>query len=59
MHTFFHGWRRKAGLVSLVMALAMFGLWMRSMVHYDFFASIAAITKSRSPRDAEGSLSSW
>lgn len=31
MHTFFQGWRRKAGLVLLVMACAMFGLWCRSL----------------------------
>ncbi|MDB5346665.1 MAG: hypothetical protein JWP89_5042 [Schlesneria sp.] len=30
MHTFFHGWRRKAGLVTLVMALALTGMWIRS-----------------------------
>lgn len=35
MHTFFHGWRRKAGVFTLVMALAMMGLWVRSTVKFD------------------------
>ncbi len=30
MHTVFHGWRRKLGCVTLVMALALTGLWIRS-----------------------------
>ena len=30
MHEFFHGWRRKAGVVTLVIALAMVALWSRS-----------------------------
>ncbi|MDB5345602.1 MAG: hypothetical protein JWP89_3979 [Schlesneria sp.] len=30
MHTFFNGWRRKAGVVTLVMAVAMCSLWMRA-----------------------------
>jgi hypothetical protein len=30
MHTFFHGWRRKVGVATLVMACLMMGLWMRS-----------------------------
>lgn len=32
MHTFFHGWRRKAGVVSLGVALAVFGMWVRSCI---------------------------
>ncbi len=32
MYTFFHGWRRKAGVVSLVMALVVMGMWARSQV---------------------------
>jgi hypothetical protein len=35
MHTFFHGWRRKAGCVTLVMALAMMGAWFRSLILCD------------------------
>lgn len=35
MHTFIHGWRRKAGVVTLVMALATLGLWVRSRVTCD------------------------
>lgn len=31
MAAFFHGWRRKAGGVTLVMALAAMGLWIRSL----------------------------
>jgi hypothetical protein len=30
MHTFFHGWRRKMGVGSLVMACVLMGMWMRS-----------------------------
>lgn len=30
MHTFFHSWRRKAGCVTLVIACAVFLMWMRS-----------------------------
>mgnify|MGYP001554100057 CR=1 FL=1 len=36
MHTFFHGWRRKAGCVKLIMAVAVFGMWMRSRVMFDW-----------------------
>ncbi|MDB5347258.1 MAG: hypothetical protein JWP89_5635 [Schlesneria sp.] len=32
MRIFFHGWRRKAGVVTLVMALALMGLSVRSRV---------------------------
>ena len=35
MIEFFHGWRRKAGVVSLVMALAMMGAWIRSRLLLD------------------------
>jgi len=35
MHTFFHGWRRKAGIVTLVMALATCGMWIRTTVVFD------------------------
>ena len=30
MREFFHGWRRKAGLATLVMAYGLMGLWIRS-----------------------------
>jgi hypothetical protein len=30
MLTFFYGWRRKAGCISLVMSLLMMGVWIRS-----------------------------
>jgi hypothetical protein len=33
MHTFFHGWRRKAGVVTLVMACVFLCEWMSSRVH--------------------------
>eukprot|EP00456_Euglypha_rotunda_P089583 TRINITY_DN9286_c0_g1_i4.p1 TRINITY_DN9286_c0_g1~~TRINITY_DN9286_c0_g1_i4.p1 ORF type:complete len:139 (-),score=3.17 TRINITY_DN9286_c0_g1_i4:19-435(-) len=36
MHTFFHGWRRKAGAVTLVMACLLCGMWIRSRVLIDF-----------------------
>jgi hypothetical protein len=32
MQTFFYGWRRKTGIVTLVMALAVMGVWVRSFV---------------------------
>ncbi|HEY4262812.1 MAG TPA: hypothetical protein VGM98_21815, partial [Schlesneria sp.] len=32
MHTFFHGWRRKAGCFMLVMACVVFVAWTRSMI---------------------------
>lgn len=35
MREFFHGWRRKAGCVTLVMACAIAGLGMRSRISYD------------------------
>jgi hypothetical protein len=31
MREIFHGWRRKAGVVTLLIACAVFGLWMRSI----------------------------
>jgi hypothetical protein len=37
MHTFFHGWRRKVGVVTLVMAVVVFGAWMRSLMVQDTF----------------------
>ncbi len=38
MSTFFHGWRRKAGCTTLVMALAVTGLWARSFAKSDTVA---------------------
>ena len=35
MREFFHGWRRKVGCVTLVMALVVFGAWMRSHHRFD------------------------
>jgi hypothetical protein len=35
MLTFFHGWRRKAGVVTLVLALAVMGGWFRSQHTFD------------------------
>ena len=35
MGTFFHGWRRKAGCFTLVLALVLMGGWMRSLVVWD------------------------
>lgn len=35
MFTFFRGWQRKAGVITLLMALALLGLWMRSHVVTD------------------------
>jgi hypothetical protein len=30
MYSFFHGWRRKAGCATLLIACGMMGMWMRS-----------------------------
>ncbi|HEY4261527.1 MAG TPA: hypothetical protein VGM98_15265 [Schlesneria sp.] len=35
MHTFFHGWRRKAGVVTLVIALALTAVWLRGLLLVD------------------------
>ncbi len=35
MREFFHGWRRKAGCVTLVMALTLTGIWVRSSIIID------------------------
>jgi hypothetical protein len=35
MHTFFHGWRRKAGVASLVMACGLSSAWLRSVTYQD------------------------
>jgi hypothetical protein len=35
MHTFFYGWRRKVGVVTLVMACVFMGVWIRSRVAPD------------------------
>jgi len=35
MGDFFHGWRRKTGCVLLVLALAFYTMWMRSLVLID------------------------
>jgi hypothetical protein len=38
MYEFFQGWRRKAGVVTLVVALASIGIWLRSLVISDYVA---------------------
>lgn len=38
MRDFFHGWRRKVGCVSLVMACAFASAWVRSLTIADLFA---------------------
>ncbi|MDB5345400.1 MAG: hypothetical protein JWP89_3777 [Schlesneria sp.] len=35
MWSFFHGWRRKAGAVTLVMACAVLGMWLRGRLYSD------------------------
>jgi hypothetical protein len=37
MHTFFHGWRRKCGVATLIVALAFWCLWVRSLILIDMF----------------------
>ena len=39
MGDFFHGWRRKAGLLLLTLALGFFGLWCRSHLIVDELSS--------------------
>lgn len=39
MQTFFHGWRRKTGVVTLMLACVLCGLWMRSHATQDLFFS--------------------
>ncbi len=36
MNTFFHGWRRRVGCVTLVVALGFMGCWIRSLSVTDF-----------------------
>jgi hypothetical protein len=44
MHTFFHGWRRKAGVATLGLACVVMGMWIRSRFIADSFAhSIAYV----------------
>jgi len=35
MRQFFHGWRRKFGVVTLVLALLLLGMWIRSLIIQD------------------------
>jgi hypothetical protein len=51
MHTFFHGWRRKAGVATLVMALAFTAGWVRSFYLVD-------VVKFQSGKRIEDSLRS-
>ncbi|MDB5345362.1 MAG: hypothetical protein JWP89_3739 [Schlesneria sp.] len=37
MHSFFRGWRRKCGVAMLVIALAFWCLWVRSLIVIDMF----------------------
>ena len=37
MREFFHGWRRKAGVISLVMACLLMAAWVRSLSIHDHF----------------------
>lgn len=37
MQSFFHGWRRKAGVVTLVMACVLASAWLRSITYEDKF----------------------
>lgn len=38
MFTFFHGWRRKMGVITLVMAMVGMAGWIRSKTEFDCFA---------------------
>lgn len=35
MRDFFRGWRRKAGMATLVVALALTGMWYRSLMYFE------------------------
>jgi len=41
MYAFFHGWRRKAGCVTLAMAMLLFCLWVRSHIICDRLGLLA------------------
>jgi hypothetical protein len=47
MHTFFHGWRRKAGVVTLGLALAMTAVWIRSRIVEDDLSFVYSDLRSR------------
>jgi hypothetical protein len=40
MREFFHGWRRKVGIVTLAMACMVMGAWIRSLSHGDTFGYV-------------------
>ncbi|MDB5343116.1 MAG: hypothetical protein JWP89_1493 [Schlesneria sp.] len=47
MREFFHGWRRRVGCVTLVMALALMGFWMRSRIVFDRLAHYTRTSMQR------------
>jgi len=61
MLTFFHGWQRKMGAVTLLMACAFMVLWVRSRLVADFvkFSPVFEISHDLSSNDGEFQLTIW
>lgn len=57
MHPFFHGWRRKAGVMSLVMALALFSF--RNLTTRYEIESCCELGGLRSLIHADGGILTW
>ena len=55
MHTFFHGWRRKTGVITLVMACVLWCGWMRSRSKLDT-VSIPILNRFHLLASAHGEL---
>ncbi|MEI8383783.1 MAG: hypothetical protein WCJ09_26955 [Planctomycetota bacterium] len=54
MREFFRGWRRKAGCVTLLMAIAVTGAWIRSRVIHDFLTIRSRKTLDRLSATSQG-----
>jgi hypothetical protein len=59
MHTYFHGWRRKAGCVTLVMACVVTIAWGRSLFIMDDFVFTPASETSSHLIASAGGLLRW
>ena len=51
MHTFFLGWRKKVGIITLIVACMLTGAWLRSLVRIDY-----AVVRLFSFRSGNGGL---
>lgn len=61
MHEFFHGWRRKLGCITLVMALVIMAWWARSYVVRDVITTAPLFGKGHTLSSDVGELQwvSW